>query len=491
MKIGIDFGTSFSLPATVYAGNPITLLPGGKYGIPSVFYYGEGEILIGEEAEAAGLGDQAQNLKREIKMELQQPFYADGRTFTPKEIVGSIINYVIDVGVQTANTKLIDEDLEGVVISVPAAFTHNEKEYIRDAVEENCKGVRVLGLIKEPVAAALAYFQASLKDHTKVLVYDLGGGTCDVAIVEANKNVDGKYKVLESDMRRVGGKDWDSKLAVYITHELCKQTGLSLNSVEYQEKIKRAANSAKHDFSKKRIGGGYKDRVVARVEINGRMQSVTITRGMFDEMTMGLFYETLRMTKSVIQKSGYNDIDKIVCVGGGSNMPQVIEGLTNAFGDKVQVFEPEKAIAYGAAIYAEACGIGGVASGKKLVQDIAAFSYGIKTHDGYDYSNEYILNLIQKNVSLPFVSHHVFTPMENNQRYVTFSVYESSIEKERCMVEEVPDEFILSVDLKLPPNTPRTASIDVDMSLTNDGLLEIKARDQNGNRCEAKKQLNF
>ena len=127
---------------------------------------------------------------------------------------------------QVAEEKLIEEDLEGVVISVPAGFEHNEKATIRAAAEiptsKGGPGLKVLGFIKEPVAAALSYFQTPLSDGTKILVYDLGGGTCDVAIVKSDSSAAEKYTVVDSEMIRIGGKDWDNKLSVYITHELEK-----------------------------------------------------------------------------------------------------------------------------------------------------------------------------------------------------------------------------------------------------------------------------
>ena len=239
-------------------------------------------VLIGHDAEDAGQGNQAKNLKREIKMELNSTFVADGKRFSAKEIVGHILNYVKEISLQTAREKMINEPLEGVVISVPAAFTMNEKEFICAAAEipENRggPGLNVLDFIKEPVAAALTYFSTPLTNNTKILVYDLGGGTCDVAIVKADSSADEKYTVVDSAMCRIGGKDWDEKLQKYITDELEKNSGVSVrDNPAYTEKIKRAAIKAKEDFSVKR-GGSYRDKVQARIEINGRIYSVEITK---------------------------------------------------------------------------------------------------------------------------------------------------------------------------------------------------------------------
>ena len=313
MKIGIDFGTSFSLPAIYYLGTQKMLLPAGKYGIPSVFYYDSWDgVVIGEEAEDLGQGENAINLRREIKLDLNSSFTANGRTFTAKEIVGYILKYVKDIALNTASENLINETLDGVVLSVPANFSHNEKQIIKEAAESpeqnGGPGLRVLGLIKEPVAAALSYFEEPLSDGTRILVYDLGGGTCDVAIVEANSSLVEKYDVKATETVRRGGKDWDLALQNFIKDELERLTGQHITgNVSYEDKIKRAAISVKHRLTDS-------ERARAKVEIDGRVYQVPITREKFEGLTRHLLDETINMTKRLLQ-GGYGNVDKIVCVG--------------------------------------------------------------------------------------------------------------------------------------------------------------------------------
>ncbi len=491
MKLGIDFGTSFSLPATTYLNSNVVLLPSGKYGIPSVFYYDEWEgVLVGEDAENAGQGEEAKNLKREIKLELNSSFTADGKTFTAKQIVGYILNNVKENALSAAKTKLMDDKLEGVVISVPVAFGNNEKEFIREAAQiptsQGGPGFKVLGFVKEPVAAALAYFKTSLADKTRVLVYDLGGGTCDVAIVEANSLINEKYTVIDSDMRRIGGKNWDSRLEEFITREVEKQSGLSLkNNPAYKEKIKRAAISAKHSFSEK-VGEKYRDKVRARVEVNGRSYNVPITKELFDELTMGLLNDTIRMTKEILNRNNGNTISKIVCVGGSSNMPQVIEGLKRAFPTKtIQVFEPEKSIAIGAAIYAQFC------DGKDThLSDIASFSYGIRCYSASDNNKRIVVNLIKKGDRLPKTNSHGFVTRLDKSTAINFSIFESTnVSDEYDYVST--EEPIMQVRLDFKATVPKGTDADTFLTLTSDGILEIKAKDRKGHSVEAKKQLNF
>lgn len=495
MKLGIDFGTSFSLGATIHLGTKEILLPGGTYGIPSVFYYDDWDgVLIGEDAEDAGQGDQAKNLRREIKLELNSTFVADGKRFSAKEIVGYILSYVKEVSLQTAQEKMIDERLEGVVISVPAAFTSNEKEFIRAAAEiptsRGGPGLKVLGFIKEPVAAALAYFDTPLNDDTKILVYDLGGGTCDVAIVKADSRAEEKYTVVDSDMLRIGGRNWDEKLQAYITAELEKQSGISVyGKPAYTEKIKRAAVKAKEDFSTKR-GTSYRDKVRAKIEINGRNYSVEITKQLFNELTLELLKKTITMTRALIDKNG-DKIDKLICVGGSSNMPQVIEGLKNAFkGMDIRVYEPEKAVALGAAIYAQFCKEHG--AGSRILSDIAPYSYGIRCYEDYDKNpdKEVVLNLILKGDKLPKQSHRYFKTVKDGQTYLTFKVFESALTKKNCELYEVGD-YVMEVELPLPHRPPKNTNVDVTMTLNADGLIEVSADDSKGHLIRGDKHLNF
>lgn len=490
MKLGIDFGTSFSLGATTHLGTNVILLPGGKYEIPSIFYYDKvSGVLIGQDAENEGQGNQAKNLKREIKMELNSTFKADGEEFSAKEIVGYMLKYVKDVSLKIAKKKLINEPLEGVVIAVPAAFTTNEKELIRAAAEipENRggPGLNVLGFIKEPVAAALTYFSTPLTDNTKILVYDLGGGTCDVAIVKADSTAEEKYTVVDSVMCRIGGKDWDEKLQKYITDELEKMSGVSVrDNPAYTEKIKRAAIDAKEEFS------DTPNEVTAYIEINGRNYSVEITKQTFNEKTHELLDRTINMTRALIEKNNTDPIDKFICVGGSSNMPQVIDGLKETFKNlEIQVFEPEKAVALGAAIYAQFC------DGRKLVpvlSDIAPYSYGIRCYENYakDPNREIIVNLILKGDRLPKESNHGFSTIFDGQKALLFKVFESTLTKKDCELYEVGD-YVMEVELPLPDNTPKGTVVRVTITLTANGLIEVVADDDKGNVIKGNKKLNF
>ena len=335
------------------------------------------------------------------------------------------------------------------------------------------------------MAAALAYFKTSLADKTRILIYDLGGGTCDVAIVEANSSVIEKYTVIDSDMKRVGGKDWDSRLEDYIRGEVEKQSGLSMSdNPSFKEKIKRAAISAKHSFSEK-VGESYRDRVRARVEVNGKSYNVPITKELFDKLTMSLLDQTLTLANELLIKNDKNSVDKIVCVGGGSNMPQVMEGLKRTFpGKDIQIYEPDKAIAIGAGIYAQFC------DGKDtFLSDIASFSYGTNCYAAPDRDEEIIVNLIKRGDRLPSSCEHSFS-IRNESDKMYFRIYESKIASANYPFEQADKPF-MTVILKFGEKKQAGYAATLHMTLTPDGIMEIRADDRNGHTVNVTKQLHF
>lgn len=479
--------------------NSTLLLPGGTYGVPSVFFYSREEgILIGEDAEDAGQGTAARFLKREIKLALDSEVILDGKRFTAEDIVSYMLKYIVDIAAYTAQTKLIVEDaenaVEGAVISIPAAFKNNEKELIRRALERSSSqggaGCRLLGFIKEPVAAALSYFNTSLEDQTAILVFDLGGGTCDVAIVMADSRQEEKYVVVDSEMIRVGGRNWDQKISAYLTGELQKRTSENLtSSAMYQEKIRQAAVNAKHGFSVKDFRGGYKQKVTAHVDIAGSRESVVITQAMFDELTRECLNKTIELVKKVIARNPGIHISKMVCVGGGSNMPQVIQRLQQEFPRyDFRIYEPEKAIALGAAIYAQHR-----TAAASYVRDIAAFSYGIRCYDDYDKDPNklVVMNLIKKGKKLPERYVRRFFTVTENQETVTFYVFESDNYQDKYDYNMRDEDAIMHVAFHPPKNAPKGYCMNVELLLTQDGLLEIHAKDQTGQDISTQTYLNF
>lgn len=464
MRIGIDFGTSYSQPAVYDRGQVKVLLEDGVvYAIPSVFYYDQFEkIKIGQEALDLGQGDGAEFLVREVKMDMKRTYQLDDKNFTGEQIAGHIIKEVSRMAGTVASELNIGSNIEGVVVSVPAAFTHEEKEMIKNAAKD-IAGLNILGFIKEPVAAAISYFNTPLADNTRILVFDFGGGTCDVAIVESNSMMRSKYRVVDSDMRRIGGKDWDTAIGKYIFSELEKLTGEKLDpdDVELNVEIKNRAIQAKH-----KITSTTKEAKV-KVSYKGRYHQVIITEDIIKKLTTNLLNETLNMAINLINRNKDNPPTKMICVGGSCKMPMVSEAINKTFAKlNPQIHDPANAIVKGAAIYASNFENG------KFLSDIAAFSYGMRLE------GRYVKNLILRGDTLPAEAHDTVVTTEGMKEGNLYIFESFSSEKQYDVSEN--HKPIISKTMMIPPGTEEGTDIDVKMTLTTSGLLTFVAKDPNG-----------
>lgn len=482
MLLGIDFGTSFSQVSTMSHGHPFLLLTPGEYGMPSEFYYDrDNGILIGQDALDAGQGDAAANLISEVKMDILsgKSFSLDGRVFTTKEIVKEICKALVLKAVQVAKKRLINSVIEGIVISIPAKFGIQERYLIAEAVKKclDKKKLPIKAIIKEPVAAALAYYQVELEDNKHILVYDLGGGTCDIALVRSDSSVEEHYTVVDSDMIRVGGRDWDKKLAEYITQIIENNSGIKIRGNEgFEEKIRRAAISVKHDLS-----DPDKSKSIARVELNSKIYTAPISRKIFDEITSDLLRQTFDCLQDVYDRNMLScKIDEIICVGGSSNMLQVEEGLLKQFGQcKIRLFEPEYAVVNGAVIYANMLK-------KENLVDVASFSYGtgVKTNYGVAENKEVVSNIIIKGTKLPVMRSKEYCPIFDGQRTANFNIYESEFTDE---VFDISNDIrhVGTLELILPPNSPKNLTLRCQFSLNAEGMLDVEASEPSGKKVKA------
>ena len=480
MFLGIDFGTSFSQVSTMYLGQPLLLLNPGEYGIPSEFYYDrECGILIGQDALDAGQGEAAANLVTEVKMAILsgKSFVLDGKTFSAKDIIKEIYKTLILKAVQVAKKRSINTNIEGIVISVPAKFGMQERGLISEAARE-CLGttkIPIRAIIKEPVAAAISYYNTELEDNKYILVYDLGGGTCDVALVRSDSSSAEHYTVVDSDMVRLGGRNWDEELVRYITQVIENKSGIRIRgNVGYEEKIRRTAITVKHNLS-----DPSKSRSIAKVELNGRIYTTPISKTVFDEITAHLLRQTLDCLQDVYDKhSASCKIDEIICVGGSSNMLQVEEGLLKRFPKcKIRLYEPEHAVVNGATIYANMPQI-------NVLKDVSSFSYGTdsNTHYGYPDNKEIISNIIFKGSKLPVTQSKSYCPIRDGQEVVAFRIFESEYMDDEYDCTRPEKRFIGTVELKLPPNSKKDLSLRCQLSLNTEGMLEVTASEPSGKK---------
>lgn len=472
MRIGIDFGTTFSLPAALINNAPATLLPGGSYGLESVFYYDEKQgILIGERAENRGEKKPA-NVVRNVKMFISddstKTFNLDGKTFGKKEIVGEILKEVVQTAREEIERRqLISQEIDGAIISVPAAFNLRELDFIRQAAENNA-GLKVLGFIREPVAAAISYFNApSAEDKKTILVYDLGGGTCDIALVRADANSKDWYTVLASDMRRIGGRDWDNILVELIKRK-CREENEDIEfSKRDEEKIRLEALTVKHTLSRL-------EKICSEVEVDGEIYDFEITRQEFEKHSAELLQATMKMVDKLKEQFG-GKIDYIVCVGGSSNMPQVKAAFQKNYPDiELKLFEPEKAIAFGAAIYAEHF------TEENYLRDICKFSYGARYVQNFskyhDWSRLRIYNIIYKDDNLPASGESISYNITDGESSTYIAIYESECKENIYLPEK--GKRIGEIRISGLSDSKKDDETLLTMTIDKSGLMKLRAVDK-------------
>lgn len=469
MYIGIDFGTSYSQTATIVNGKPFLLLPPSVYGVPSVFYYDhEAGILIGEEAMSWGQGNAAQNMVEHVKMGLlnQTSYVLDSKNFIAQEIISAIIRSTLQIADEIAEQNFMDCGIEGAVVSIPAKFSLKERALIRDAVSVCLPQNIPLRIIREPVAAALSYKQVLNPVSQYTLVFDLGGGTCDVAIVQKDPWTPELYHVKSCEMARIGGRDWDSALALHIAKVIENMSKESIqNDEKYMRKIYQTARQVKHDLS--HYG---KKKAIAAVEIKGQEYRTIITQEIFEEVTLYLLNDAIECVKRTMD-SFPCEIDEIICVGGSSNMPQVKKRLESEFPSvPIHLFTPEHAVVNGAAFYAA----------DLKINEILHFSYGINTSVSKERRDqEQISNILIKGAPItadkPVVKSKCFRPASNEMSEIRFGVYESECTEERYDPTSEDCLLIGEVAVKLPTNITADTNIFCHFKITIDGILEVTA----------------
>lgn len=483
MFLGIDFGTSYSQIATMQMGLPTLLLPHGVYGLPSEFYYDQ-EIgqLIGQAALDAGQGFDADKLVSQIKMRLLQRFELDGKRFSAEDIVRAIYQHLLMYAQQTAARNFISGDIEGIVLSIPANFTLQEKETIYSAASSCIEdsSIPILAMIKEPVAAALAYFKSPCPDRKCILVYDLGGGTCDIALVHVDESKHEQYDVIDSDMIRIGGRDWDKVLEDYIVEELKKQfiarkmDMCLLQNRGTTEKIRRTAI-----FMKEQLSDLAREKVAERIEINGNIYSAKISRDTFEDISSNLLSKTINcLSHMYLKHKNTNDISDIICVGGSSNMPQVETAIRKHFPQcHIHIYKPEYAVAYGTAVYAELLG---TKTGRVL--DCVNYSYGIAMSNRTT-RNRHIENIIIKSDTIPAIYEKTFR-FPANIKCAQFPVFESVYLDMRYDYTAPEKVHIGTLEFRLPYVSPKPIDVICTMSIRDYGILEVEACDSTGHKID-------
>ena len=490
MFIGIDFGTSFSQSATVYNGSPLVLLGPAEYGIPSEFYYdSENGIQVGQDALDIAQGVNVGNLVSEIKMHLmeREPRTLDGRDFRNTEIMRHLFKKIVSCAVGIANSRLIDSEIQGAVLATPVSFGMQEKDQIQEAAKTcTSSPMKIMAIIKEPVAAAISYYKDALEDNKCILVFDLGGGTCDVALVKSDRRMRELFTVLDADMERIGGRDWDKAVTDYVVKQVLCKTGIDIkDEPRYMEAVKREVQKAKVRLSSP-------DTNVSKVRIcmdGGRMVTITIGLGLFDEITQDLLEQSMQCLMRLYQRAladGYS-IHEIICVGGSSNMLQVKRRIEELFpGYRIRVYQPAHAVVNGLAWYAKMIGD---QPQPIPIPDIAGLSYGVLAYQRGSNTEKCIVNIIKMGQPVPATCEHPFRPHELGQSEVAFEVYESRNTEDTYAITEQMTK-VGTLRFSPPRDYTEQYGMICFLTLKNDGYLYCKVIDDNGKYVPARFQLD-
>ncbi len=350
---GIDLGTTYSCIATLDRnGNPEVIRNQADASdtlASAVFFESADNVVIGNSAKDMVETDGervVQFVKREIGKPNARTYEFDGKTYTPVEISALILGRLKQMVEEQGGT------VDDVVITCPAYFGLEERNATKKAGE--LAGMNVLNLINEPTAAALSYCARQFQEERTILVYDLGGGTFDVTIVKMSlvMNADGnevqKVTVITTGGNdELGGKDWDDKLFDHILHACCEENGLTPDEIDVET---RQLIRSRVETTKKKLSNAETAKV--KINVNGAMTTINITREEFENLTSDKVAQTMTYVEDTLQKAGNIDIDTVLLVGGSTFMPMIRNAVEARFPGKVQIEDPDRAVAKGAAICA-------------------------------------------------------------------------------------------------------------------------------------------
>ena len=457
--IGIDLGTTNSCFAVMEGGEPTVITnQEGARTTPSVVGFAKnGERLVGQLAKRQAVSN-PENTIISIKRHMGTDYKVnvEGKSYTPQEISAMILQKI-----KADAEAHLGEPVKQAVITVPAYFTDSQRQATKDA--GTVAGLEVLRIINEPTAAALAYGVDKGEDG-KILVFDLGGGTFDVSILELGEGV---FEVLAtSGNNHLGGDDFDQRIMDYLISEFKKETGIDLSNDKLaDQRLKEAAEKAKIELSG-----------VASTQINlpfitadatgPKHLDVTLTRAKFDELTRDLVEATIEPTRKAMKDAGLSasEIDKVLLVGGSTRILAVQDAIKRELGkEPTKNINPDECVAIGAAIQ------GGVLVGEVkdvLLLDVTPLSLGIETMGGI------FTRIIDRNTTIPTSKSQVFSTAADNQPSVDIHVLQG--ERDMASANKTLGRFELSGIPAAPRGVPK---IEVTFNIDANGIVNVKAKD--------------
>ncbi|WP_062355712.1 molecular chaperone DnaK [Bacillus kwashiorkori] len=456
--IGIDLGTTNSCVAVLEGGEPVVIpSPEGNRTTPSVVSFKNGERQVGEIAKRQAITNPntVMSIKRHMGTNYKE--HIEGKDHTPQEISAIILQYL-----KSYAESYLGEPVTKAVITVPAYFNDAQRQATKDAGK--IAGLEVERIINEPTAAALAYGLDKADEDQTILVFDLGGGTFDVSILELG---DGVFEVrATAGDNKLGGDDFDEAIINYLVDQFKKDNGIDLGQDKMAlQRLKDAAEKAKKDLS------GVTSTQISLPFISAGPTGplhldITLTRAKFEELTADLVERTMGPTRQALKDAGLSasEIDRVILVGGSTRIPAVQEAIRKEIGKEPHKgVNPDEVVAMGAAIQ------GGVITGDVkdvVLLDVTPLSLGIETMGGV------FTKLIERNTTIPTSKSQVFSTAADNQTAVDIHVLQG--ERPMAADNKTLGRFQLT---DIPPAPRGIPQIEVTFDIDKNGIVNVSAKD--------------